>query len=235
MRKTILRVEAIRAAYGKVAALNGVSIEVNEGEVVAILGANGAGKTTLLNAISGVVPITHGAISLHAKPVHGLKPWRLARLGLIHVPEGREIFSAMTVEENLRVVDTLGDGPEFSVESVLDMFPRLRERFDQAAGNLSGGEQQMLAIGRGLMARPRLVLFDEPSLGLSPLISAFVLSTIAALRSKGVASVLVEQNMRAALKVADRAYVLRVGRIVKQGTAADIAESQDMREAYLGA
>ncbi|WP_208647689.1 ABC transporter ATP-binding protein [Cupriavidus lacunae] len=235
MHKTILRVDAIRAAYGKVVALNGVSIEVNEGEVVAILGANGAGKTTLLNAISGVVPITHGDISLDGKPVHGLKPWRLARLGLIHVPEGREVFPAMTVEENLRVVDAIGDGPEFTVDSVLDMFPRLRERFDQAAGNLSGGEQQMLAIGRGLMARPRLVLFDEPSLGLSPLISKFVLSTIAALRSKGVASLLVEQNMRAALKVADRAYVLRVGRVVKHGPASDMAVAQDMREAYLGA
>lgn len=141
----------------------------------------------------------------------------------------------MTVAENLEVVDSFGPGPEFGMDDVLAMFPRLRERIEQMAGNLSGGEQQMLAIGRGLMARPRLMLFDEPSLGLSPMISKLVLSTIAQLRHKGVASLLVEQNMRAALKISDRAYVLRVGKIVKEGKASEVSNTEDMREAYLGA
>lgn len=235
MSNEILRVDSLYAAYGKVAALSGVSIKVNPGEIVAILGANGAGKTTLLNTITGIVPISTGGIFLNGNPIAGLKPWQLSRLGISHVPEGREIFPSMTVEENLLVVDAFGDGPEFKVEDILKMFPRLRERINQMAGNLSGGEQQMLAIGRGLMARPKLMLFDEPSLGLSPMISKLVLSTISGLRNKGVASLLVEQNMRAALKISDRAYVLRVGRIVKEGNASDISNSEDMREAYLGA
>ena len=141
----------------------------------------------------------------------------------------------MTVEANLKIVDAFGSGPVFTVEDVLNMFPRLRERFRQAAGNLSGGEQQMLAIGRGLMARPRLILFDEPSLGLSPFFSKFVLGAIGALRSKGLSALLVEQNMRAALKIADRAYVLRVGSIVREGSASEIANAPDIQEAYLGA
>lgn len=235
MSNDILRVESIHAAYGKVVALSGVSIKVYPGEIVAILGANGAGKSTLLNCITGIIPVSRGGIFFNGKPIHGMKPWQLSRLGISHVPEGREIFPSMTVEENLRVVDAFGDGPEFTIEQIFDMFPRLRERFNQFAGNLSGGEQQMLAIGRGLMARPRLMLFDEPSLGLSPAFSKLVLSAISTLRQKGVASLLVEQNMRAALKISDRAYVLRVGRIVKEGPARDIAEAEDIREAYLGA
>jgi branched-chain amino acid transport system ATP-binding protein len=235
MTNEVLRVDGLAAAYGKVVALSGVSIRVNDGEIVAILGANGAGKTTLLNCITGGVPVSKGRITLNGRDVTGMKPWQLSRHGLSHVPEGREIFPAMTVEENLQVVDAFGDGPEFSVADVLKMFPRLQERIDQMAGNLSGGEQQMLAIGRGLMARPRLMLFDEPSLGLSPMISKLVLSTIATLRTKGVSSLLVEQNMRAALKISDRAYVLRVGRIVKEGLSSEIARAEDMHEAYLGA
>lgn len=235
MTNEILRVDGLAAAYGKVVALSAASIRVNDGEIVAILGANGAGKTTLLNCITGVIPVSKGRITLNGRDVTGMKPWQLSRHGLSHVPEGREIFPAMTVKENLQVVDAFGDGPEFSVADVLKMFPRLQERIDQMAGNLSGGEQQMLAIGRGLMARPRLMLFDEPSLGLSPMISKLVLSTIATLRTKGVSSLLVEQNMRAALKISDRAYVLRVGRIVKEGVSSEIARAEDMHEAYLGA
>lgn len=230
----LLRVEAVSAAYGKVAALRGVSIDVQPGEVVAILGANGAGKTTLLNTISGVVPSSSGEIRFDGRRIDGMKPWQLSRLGISHVPEGREIFPMMTVEANLRIVDAFGTGPVFEVDDVLQMFPRLRERIEQQAGNLSGGEQQMLAIGRGLMARPRLILFDEPSLGLSPVLSKFVLGSIATLRRKGIASLLVEQNMRAALKIADRAYVLRVGQIVRSGSAAEIANAPDIQEAYLG-
>lgn len=235
MTNEILRVEGVRATYGKVVALNGVSLTVNDGEIVAILGANGAGKSTLLNCISGVVPVADGDIRFNGHSIRGFKPWRLSALGISHVPEGREIFPAMTVEENLLVVDAFGSGPTFTVEQVLAMFPRLRERLDQNAGNLSGGEQQMLAIGRGLMARPTLMLFDEPSLGLAPAISKQVLSAIAALREQGVASILVEQNMRAALKIADRAYVLQVGNIVKQGDARDMANTDEIRAAYLGA
>lgn len=230
----LLRVDGISAAYGKVTALREVSIVIQPGEIVAILGANGAGKTTLLNSISGVLPITGGSISLDGKPIDGSKPWQTSRMGISHVPEGREIFPDMTVEKNLLIVDSNGGGPKFEVADVLAMFPRLKERISQLAGGLSGGEQQMLAIGRGLMARPRLILFDEPSLGLSPVLTKFVLSSIAGLRAKGIAALLVEQNMRAALKIADRAYVLRVGRIVRAGSAAEIANAPDIQEAYLG-
>ena len=230
-----LTVRGVSAAYGKVVALRDVSLTVNCSEIVAILGANGAGKTTLLNAVSGVLPITAGRIDFAGQRINGLKPWTLSRAGISHVPEGREIFPSMTVEANLKIVDAFGSGPVFTVEDVLNMFPRLRDRFRQAAGNLSGGEQQMLAIGRGLMARPRLILFDEPSLGLSPFFSKFVLNAIGALRAKGLSALLVEQNMRAALKIADRAYVLRVGSIVREGSAAEIAAAPDIQEAYLGA
>jgi branched-chain amino acid transport system ATP-binding protein len=233
--RTLLTVKDVSAAYGKVVALRGVSLSVNRGEIVAILGANGAGKTTLLNAISGVLPITAGRIEFADQRIDGRKPWTLSRAGISHVPEGREIFPSMTVEANLKIVDAFGSGPVFTVDDVLNMFPRLRERFRQAAGNLSGGEQQMLAIGRGLMARPRLILFDEPSLGLSPFFSKFVLGAIGALRAKGLSALLVEQNMRAALKIADRAYVLRVGSIVREGMAGEIADAPDIQEAYLGA
>jgi branched-chain amino acid transport system ATP-binding protein len=231
----LLTVKDVSAAYGKVVALREVSLSVNRGEIVAILGANGAGKTTLLNAISGVLPITAGRIEFADQRIDGRKPWTLSRAGISHVPEGREIFPSMTVEANLKIVDAFGSGPVFTVEDVLTMFPRLRERFRSLAGNLSGGEQQMLAIGRGLMARPRLILFDEPSLGLSPFFSKFVLGAIGALRARGLSALLVEQNMRAALKIADRAYVLRVGSIVRQGSASEIADAPDIQEAYLGA
>lgn len=231
----LLTVDGISAAYGKVVALRDVSLSVRRGEIVAILGANGAGKTTLLNAISGVLPVTSGSIAFEGQHIQGRKPWRLSRAGISHVPEGREIFPSMSVEANLKIVDAFGNGPVFTIEDVLTMFPRLRERLRQSAGNLSGGEQQMLAIGRGLMARPRLILFDEPSLGLSPFFTKFVLGAIGALRAKGLSALLVEQNMRAALKVADRAYVLRVGSIVRQGSASEIADAPDIQEAYLGA
>jgi len=230
----LLRVESVGAAYGKVTALRDVSIVVQPGEIVAILGANGAGKTTLLNAISGVLPIVGGAIHFNGQRIDGRKPWQTSRLGISHVPEGREIFPDMTVEANLKIVDSFGGGPKFEIGEVLEMFPRLRERFVQLAGGLSGGEQQMLAIGRGLMACPRLILFDEPSLGLSPVLTKFVLASIAKLKQRGIASLLVEQNMRAALRIADRAYVLRVGQIVRAGSAAEIASAPDIQEAYLG-
>jgi branched-chain amino acid transport system ATP-binding protein len=230
----LLQVSSIAASYGKVTALRDVSIVVQPGEIVAILGANGAGKTTLLNTISGVLPLSSGDVSFNGTRINGKKPWQTSRLGIIQIPEGREIFPDMTVEANLRIVDAFGGGPRFTVDEILEMFPRLRERLTQLAGGLSGGEQQMLAIGRGLMACPRLILFDEPSLGLSPMLSKFVLNSISRLREKGIASLLVEQNMRAALRIADRAYVLRVGRIVRAGSASEIANAPDIQEAYLG-
>ncbi len=230
----LLRMESVSAAYGKVTALREVSLEVHPGEIVAILGANGAGKTTLLNAISGVLPISGGHIEFNGSRIDGRKPWQLSRLGISHVPEGREIFPAMSVEANLKIVDAFGGGPTYTVDDIYEMFPRLHERMHQMAGSLSGGEQQMLAIGRGLMARPRLILFDEPSLGLAPFLTKFVLNSIAGLRAKGIATLLVEQNMRAALRIADRAYVLRVGRMVRTGSAQEIASAPDIQEAYLG-
>ncbi|WP_371999532.1 ABC transporter ATP-binding protein (plasmid) [Tistrella mobilis] len=234
MTDALLTVDGLSAAYGRVTALREVSLSVRPGEIVAMLGANGAGKTTLLNAISGVLPLSGGSVTFDGRRIDGLKPWQTARLGLAHVPEGREIFPGMTVEANLRVVDVNGGGPEFGVDRVLELFPRLKERFGQLAGGLSGGEQQMLAIGRGLMARPRLLLFDEPSMGLSPLLARSVLGAIAELRRSGIASLLVEQNMRAALKVADRAYVLRVGRVTREGPAAALRDADDIKQAYLG-
>ena len=230
----LLEVSGLTAGYGRVVALRDVSLTVGAGEIVAILGANGAGKTTLLNAISGVLALQSGAVVFSGKRINGLKPWTTSRLGLSHVPEGREIFPGMTVEANLRLIDVDGGGTKFTIDDVLDLFPRLAERFHQLAGALSGGEQQMLAIGRGLMAAPKIVLFDEPSLGLSPMLSKAVLSAIRGLKERGVASLLVEQNMRAALKIADRGYVLRVGRITAEGSAKELAESPDIQRAYLG-
>jgi branched-chain amino acid transport system ATP-binding protein len=231
----ILSVDRISAAYGKVVALRDVSLSVAEGEIVAILGANGAGKTTLLNAISGVVPIKSGDIVYSGRSIRNGKPWTLCRQGIVHVPEGREIFPALSVEANLKIIDARGGGPKFSFDEILEMFPRLRERLAQHAGSLSGGEQQMLAIGRGLMTCPRLILFDEPSLGLSPFFVKFVLGAIAGLKKKGISTLLVEQNMRAALRIADRAYVMRTGQVVRSGTAAEIGSATDIHEAYLGA
>lgn len=230
----LLDVSALTVGYGRVLALKEVSLTVGEGEIVAILGANGAGKTTLLNAISGVVKPQSGRVALSDADTTGKPPWTMSRRGLSHVPEGREIFPGMTVEANLKVIDVDGGGHRFTIGEVLDLFPRLRERFDQLAGALSGGEQQMLAIGRGLMACPKIVLLDEPSLGLSPMLSKVVLSVVQGLKKHGTAALLVEQNARAALKIADRAYVLRVGRITAQGTARELAESPDIQRAYLG-
>ncbi len=231
---TLLEISDLSVCYGRVTAVRNVSLTVGSGEIVAILGANGAGKTTLLNAISGILAPQSGSILYAGKQITGMKPWALSRIGLSHVPEGREIFPGMTVEANLKLIDVDGGGSKFSIDDVLAMFPRLAERFDQMAGGLSGGEQQMLAIGRGLMASPKLVLFDEPSLGLSPMLSKTVLSAIRRLKERGISSLLVEQNMRAALKIADRGYVLRVGRITAEGSAREMIESPDIQRAYLG-
>ncbi|MEN3011135.1 MAG: ABC transporter ATP-binding protein [Candidatus Bipolaricaulaceae bacterium] len=232
----LLRVDNVSVAYGAVEALRGVSLSVSGAEIVAVLGANGAGKTTLLKAISGLVPLRSGAITYEGVPLHTLPPHAIARLGVVHIPEGRRVFATLTVEENLNLG---GYGcPKEEVrrakERVFQLFPVLRERRRQLAGTLSGGEQQMLAIGRGLMRSPKLMLLDEPSLGLAPLLVDQVFATIVQINKDGVPILIVEQNARKALAIADQAHILEVGRVVLSGPARDLAADPRVREAYLG-
>ncbi|MBS80746.1 ABC transporter ATP-binding protein [Variovorax sp.] len=230
----LLQVHDVSVAYGKASVVRGVNLQVMPGEIVALIGANGAGKTTLLNVISRVKQIASGRILFDGQDTAPLQPWDLSRRGLSHVPEGREIFPELLVAENMKVVGHFGGGPRFTVDDVLEIFPRLKVRLGQPAGRLSGGEQQMLAIGRGLITAPRLLLMDEPSLGLSPAYSQLVLRSVKALKERGVSILLVEQNMRAALKIASRAYVMQHGEIVVEGDAAELAGRPDIVEAYLG-
>jgi branched-chain amino acid transport system ATP-binding protein len=230
-----LRVEALEAGYGKAQVLFGVDLEVVENELVALLGANGAGKTTLLRAISGLVRPWSGRVLLEGQDLRGLSPAKRARMGLGHVPEGRQLFPLMTVEENLRLgAAFLAPGREREgYERVYGLFPRLAERRRQLAGTLSGGEQQMLAIGRALMGFPKILLVDEPSLGLSPRLAEEVLRALEAVAKEGVGVLLVEQNVALTLEVAERAYVLEHGRVVLQGPASALAQDPRVREAYL--
>ena len=227
----MLSLSGVESFYGSSQVLFGIDLEAASGAVTTLLGRNGMGKTTTIRAILGLTPPRRGAVALDGKRLDGLPPYRIARAGIGLVPEGRQIFPTLTVRENLIATARRGDWTE---DRVFALFPRLAERAGQRAGTLSGGEQQMLAIGRGLMAAPKIVLFDEPSLGLSPMLSKAVLSAIRGLKERGVASLLVEQNMRAALKIADRGYVLRVGRITAEGSAKELAESPDIQRAYLG-
>ncbi|WP_264656844.1 ABC transporter ATP-binding protein [Azospirillum canadense] len=216
--------------------LQGVSLDVPAGGIVTVLGSNGVGKTTLMRAISGVYKVGGGEIRLDGTPITNRTTHDIVRLGVCQAPEGRQIFSSMTVLENLR----LGAGPrggreyEQDLERMLGLFPRLRERLSQKAGSLSGGEQQMLCVGRALMGRPRLLLMDEPSLGLAPKLVRQIFDLVATIRETGTAILLVEQNAKAALRVADQAYVMESGRIVLQGPATELAEDPRIRAAYLG-
>jgi len=230
-----LRVEALEAGYGKAQVLFGVDLEVVENELVALLGANGAGKTTLLRAISGLVRPWSGRVLLEGQDLRGLSPAKRARMGLGHVPEGRQLFPLMTVEENLRLgAAFLAPGKEKEgYQRVYALFPRLGERRRQLAGTLSGGEQQMLAIGRALMGFPKILLVDEPSLGLSPRLAEEVLLALKAVAKEGVGVLLVEQNVALTLDVAERGYVLEHGRVVLQGPASALAQDPRVREAYL--
>jgi branched-chain amino acid transport system ATP-binding protein len=232
---SLLSVRDLRVAYGKVVALDRVSLAVNEGEVVTLVGANGAGKSTLLKALMGVVPIKGGDIEFCGARTNGRRPHQMARLGIAYVPEGRGTLRLLTVRENL-VLGAFGRPRAHDIErdlhDVLDRFPILGERIDQVAGTLSGGQQQMLVIGRALMARPRLLLLDEPSLGLAPLIARTIFEIIADLSRQGVTVLLVEQNAHAALALASRAYVLEIGRIVLEGS--DLLGDPRVRSAYLG-
>jgi branched-chain amino acid transport system ATP-binding protein len=232
---SLLAVHDLRVSYGKVVALDHVSLAVDEGEVVTLVGANGAGKSTLLKALMGVVPIESGDIEFRGERTNGRRAHEMARLGIAYVPEGRGTLRQLTVRENL-VLGAFGRPAAGDIErdlgGVLDRFPVLGERIDQVAGTLSGGQQQMLVIARALMARPRLMLLDEPSLGLAPLIARSIFEIIADLRSQGVTVLLVEQNAHAALALASRAYVLEIGRIVLEGP--DLLGDPRVRAAYLG-
>ncbi|BDG60936.1 ABC transporter ATP-binding protein [Caldinitratiruptor microaerophilus] len=232
----LLTVTDLHVYYGSVHALKGVSLEVAEGEVVALLGANGAGKTTLLRTISGLVRPRQGEIRLGDRVITHLPAHEIVALGVAHAPEGRRVFGTLTVEENLTLgAYVRGATPEVEETRawVYDLFPRLRERRRQMAGTLSGGEQQMLAIGRALMARPRLLLLDEPSLGLAPLLVQSIFRTIAEIARQGVTILLVEQNARAALRLAQRGYVLTTGTILASGSAAELMAGDRVKAAYL--
>lgn len=232
---SLLSVRDIRASYGKVMALQGVTLNVGRGELVCLVGANGAGKTTLMKVIMGLVPAATGTVELEGRPLLGMRTHDIARLGIAYVPERRGTLRELSVRENLRLgafsrrwdAETRGD-----LGRVLERFPILAERINQAAGTLSGGEQQMLVIGRALMSRPQLMLLDEPSLGLAPLIAARIFEIIVALNGQGVAVLLVEQNARAALKLAKRGYVIELGRTVLEGE--NLSENKRVLEAYLG-
>jgi branched-chain amino acid transport system ATP-binding protein len=229
-----LAAESISVSYGKVRALRNLSLEVADQEIVCLLGANGAGKSTLLNALSGVVPKT-GQVRLHGEDITRLTPWTAVERGLAHVPEGRQVFPELTVDAHLVLAERSRDGQQlFSREYVYELFDRLRQRRRQLAGNLSGGEQQMLAIGRALVTQPRVLLLDEPSLGLAPLLAQTVLSTLGELRSRGLSVLLVEQNATLALSVSDRVYVLTTGEVTTSGSTDEISASSDIRKAYLG-
>ncbi len=237
MSAPLLEIRGLEVAYGAIPAVKGIDLDVRAGEIVTIIGANGAGKTTTLNAISGLLPPRAGTIVFEGRSLVGRRPDEIVRAGVVQVPEGRAILTRLTVAENLRLgayTRTDRETALSDLEATLGRFPVLRERAGQHAGTLSGGEQQMLAIGRALMARPRLLLLDEPSTGLAPLVVTEIFALVSRIREEGTAVLLVEQNARQALRIADRAYVLETGRVVMAGPAAELADSPDVRRAYLG-
>jgi branched-chain amino acid transport system ATP-binding protein len=238
MAAPILQLLNVESNYGPVQALRGVSLSVEEGKIVTVLGANGAGKTTTLKTISGIIDPLKGQVKYRGKDIQGQSPDAIVRSGLVHVPEGREVFPLLSVEDNLRMgAYTRSDTDEVAsdIEAVFGYFPILRERAKQEAGQLSGGQQQMLAIARALLARPKLILMDEPSLGLSPKLTKEIFDIVVRInRERGVTILLVEQNAHMALKIADFGYVLEVGRIVMEDTGARLAEKDDIKEFYLG-
>ncbi|MCX5812661.1 MAG: ABC transporter ATP-binding protein [Proteobacteria bacterium] len=234
----MLNVEYISAGYGRVQVLKEINLEVGSGEIVCLVGANGAGKTTLLKVISGIIPSIQGKLSFDGQDITNRKPDYIVRTGLSHVPEGRQIFADLTVRQNLILGAYVHKPKKEEMEKlfnfVFDLFPILKTRLTQKAGTMSGGEQQMLAIGRGLMSQPKLLLLDEPSLGLAPLVVEIILNIIQSLRSAGIAILLIEQNVNAALQIADRAYVMETGRIVSQGSAKTLLGDDEVRKRYLG-
>ena len=238
MSEALLQVRNLECFYGPVMAIRGVSLDVPEGRIVTVLGANGAGKTTLLKTVSGVMDPAKGDIRLAGASIAGSDPDRIVRKGVVHVPEGREMFPLLSVDENLAMgaYTRRDSGVGADREMVFEYFPILRERLRQTAGTLSGGQQQMLAIARALMARPRVMLLDEPSLGLSPLLVGDIFAIVRRLNAeRGVTMLLVEQNARVALDIADCGYVMELGRIVMEGPAERLRQSRDIQEFYLGA
>lgn len=233
----ILNIENLHVNYGNVEALHGIDLKVNEGEIVAILGANGAGKSTTLNTICGIFKTSQGAISFAGKDLHKMRAHDIVKLGVAQVPEGRRVFGTLSVRANLNLgAFTCTDKKRNAknLEWIFDLFPRLAERSAQLAGTLSGGEQQMLAIGRALMANPKILLLDEPSLGLAPILVKTIFSTIRQINSSGLTVVIVEQNARAALKLAHRGYVMEVGKIVMEDSACNLLADPNVQNAYLG-
>ena len=238
MSEPILRLSNVEAAYGPITAIRGVSLEVPRGKIVTVLGANGAGKTTILKTTSGVLDPVTGVVELEGRRIQGMAPDAIVALGMSHVPEGREVFPFLSVRDNLRMGAYLRkdkSGVAADLEKVYDYFPVLRERRDQPAGLLSGGQQQMLAISRALMSRPKVLLLDEPSLGLSPLLVKETFEIVRRLnKEEGVSILLVEQNAKVALETADYGYVLEVGRVVMHDTSEALMNSNEIRESYLG-
>src|SRR3954470_10971110 len=235
---SLLVVEDLCVCYGSIEALRGISLRVEPGEVVTLIGANGAGKSTTLRTISGLLQPQRGTIQFAGETIHGWQPHRIVKCGLVQVPEGREIFANLTVDENLQLAAYLRkdrDAIRNDRERALNLFPRIRERLRQSAGTLSGGEQQMLAIARALVARPKLLMLDEPSLGLAPQLVRSIFEVIREINREGTTILLVEQNANMALQVANRAYVIEVGQIRMEGKASDLAASDEVRKAYLGA
>jgi branched-chain amino acid transport system ATP-binding protein len=232
----LLEVSGLVAGYGAISAVKGISLDVEQGEIVTLIGSNGAGKSTTLRAISGIVKSRTGEVRFQGKRIERMAPHQIVRLGISHVPEGRGIFHRLSVRENLLMgaYQRSDAGVEADLDHVYSLFPRLKERLGQPGGTLSGGEQQMLAIGRALMARPKLLLLDEPSMGLSPLLVETIFSTITSIREQGSTILLVEQNALMALEIADRAYVLESGSITLKGSGEELGRDDSVRRAYLG-
>ncbi len=233
----MLKLENVDMSYGDLQVLWDVSFEVHEGEIVVLVGANGAGKSSIIKTISGLQKVSNGKITFDGGDVTNLKPEDILKKGLVHVPEGRRLFNEMTVEENLIMGALWGEAKEKRAETMeicYDLFPKLRDRRTQLAGTLSGGEQQMVAVARGLMAKPKLLMFDEPSLGLAPVLVQDIFDIIKSVRKQGITVLLVEQNVQATLKFCDRAYVLENGKIVMEGTGQQLLNDDHVKEAFLG-
>jgi branched-chain amino acid transport system ATP-binding protein len=232
----LLKVTGLKVAYGGIQAVKGVSFEVLQGELVSLIGANGAGKTTTLKAITGIQPVAAGEIEFMGKPIKGQGAWSLVKQGLVMVPEGRGVFSRMTITENLQMGAFVRDDTEIEadIDKVFGIFPRLKERAKQLAGTMSGGEQQMLAMGRALMARPKVLLMDEPSMGLSPIMVDKIFEVVADIHKQGTTILLVEQNASRALSLADRGYVMESGEVTMSGEAKGLLADPRVRAAYLG-
>ena len=231
----MLKVDNLNVYYGKIHAIRDVSFEVNTGEIVSLIGANGAGKTTTLHTVSGLLRSTTGSITFDEKDISHLEPHKLIKYGIAHVPEGRHVFLQMTVLENLEMgAFSMNKVSKEDIERVYDLFPRLKERKSQVAGTLSGGEQQMLAMGRALLADPELIVLDEPSMGLSPLLVSEIFEIVKSFREAGKTVLLVEQNAKKAMAISDRVYVLETGSITTSGAAADLINDESIKKAYLG-